>query len=215
VNRHWIRIGILFSSLACTLTVRGQAPAYVAVRQVAVAWHGTPALTFSVRDFADAEVLKKLQSGLPQTLVTRAYAYGERDREPLALAALSCRVVYDLWDGTYRVERQTEKADRTVNVKGIENVLATCLDVSAMSLGDVAAFARQHGRSIYFAVAVELNPLSEDTIERIRRWLARPVGNELNGNAFFGSFVSIFVGRKLGSAEKSLSFRSELVVVPP
>ena len=62
---------------------------------------------------------------------------------------------------------------------------------------------------------VELNPMSQDTVQRIRRWLAQPNGNQLDGNAFFGSFVSIFVTRKMGNAEKTLTFRSELFSVPP
>jgi hypothetical protein len=74
---------------------------------------------------------------------------------------------------------------------------------------------RLRGSQIYFAVVTELNPLSPDAVQRIRRWLARPTGSELNGNAFFGSFVSIFVGRKLGEADKLLSFRSNAHLVPP
>jgi hypothetical protein len=159
--------------------------------------------------------LKKLQSGLPQTVTTRVYAYAENSREPLTVTALTCRVVYDLWDGTYRIERQTEKTDRTLSAKTTDGVVQQCLEIQSLTLGEAAAYQREHGRYIYFGVVVELNPLSQDTVQRIRRWLAQPSGSELEGNAFFGSFVSIFVGRKLGSAEKTLSFRSQLFVVPP
>jgi hypothetical protein len=57
--------------------------------------------------------------------------------------------------------------------------------------------------------------MSRDAVQRIRRWLARPAGNELNGSAFFGTFVSIFVGRKLGAADKALTFRTVASKVPP
>jgi hypothetical protein len=195
--------------------VRAQTPAAVPSRPIAVTWQTTPTLTFALRDFLDGAVSKKLQSGLPQTINTRVYAYSENSREPLAVSALTCRVVYDLWDGAYRVERQTEKSDRTVNVKTLESVEQQCLEIQNMPLGEASAFLRERGHYVYFAVVVELNPLSQDTVQRIRRWLARPSGSEMDGNAFFGSFVSIFVGRKLGSAEKNLSFRTELFVVPP
>jgi hypothetical protein len=212
---------LLWALLLCSLFASSWSASALAqtarlpVRAIGVNWHGGPTLSFSARDFIDAEVTKKLQSGLPQTLITRLYAYSERERDPVAVAALSCRVVYDLWEGEYRIERQTEKSDRTLSAKNLDGVLAQCLVLQNVAIGDVAAFARQRGHPIYFAVAIELNPLSQDTVQRIRRWLARPAGSELNGNAFFGSFVSIFVGRKLGSAEKVLSFRSELMVVPP
>jgi hypothetical protein len=196
-------------------SAHAQQQANVPIRPVAVVWRGIPAVTFSVKDFVDAPVLKKLQSGLPQTLITRLYVYGERDREPLAMTVRSCRVVYDLWDAVYRIERQTEKSDRTVSVKTLDGVVQQCLEVQSIALGEQSTYARERGRYVYFGAVVELNPLSQETVQRIRRWLARPSGSELEGNAFFGSFVSIFVGRRLGSAEKTLSFRSELFVVPP
>jgi hypothetical protein len=194
---------------------RAQPHPSVVTRALSMAWQSAPVLTFSLRDFVDAPVLKKLQSGLPQTVTTRVYAYAENSREPLTVTALTCRVVYDLWDGTYRIERQTEKTDRTLSAKTTDGVVQQCLEIQSLTLGEAAAYQREHGRYIYFGVVVELNPLSQDTVQRIRRWLAQPSGSELEGNAFFGSFVSIFVGRKLGSAEKTLTFRSQLFVVPP
>jgi hypothetical protein len=215
VSGFLVRVWLLVSICGVTQLALAQAPANVPTRPISIVFHGAPALSFSAKDFVDAAVLKKLQSGLPQTVTTRVYAYAERDRDPLAVSALSCRVVYDLWDGVYRIERQTEHSDRTVIVPNLEGVLAQCLDVQSMSVGEPGMFARQHESGVYFAVVIELNPLSPDTVQRIRRWLARPAGSELSGNAFFGSFVSIFVGRKLGSAEKTLTFRSESIVVPP
>jgi hypothetical protein len=207
----------LLVGLCASLSVRvaAQAHASVPTRNVVVTWKEVPKLSYSARDFLDAAVRSKLQSGLPQTLVTRLYAYSEHAREPLAVGALSCRVAYDLWEGVYRVERQTERSDRTVNVKTIEAVAQQCLEAQEFALGEATSYAGERGAPVYFAIAIELNPLSQDTVQRIRRWLARPSGGELDGNAFFGSFVSIFVGRKLGSAEKTLTFRSERCVVPP
>jgi hypothetical protein len=197
-------------ALLCTV-VRADVPP----RHVTASFQGQPMITYSARDFADAAVQKKLQSGLPQTLVTRLYAYREKGKDPIAVSVLSCRIVYDLWEGVYRIARQTERVDKTLVAKSIEGVMQQCLDAKAFPLGDTKTFERDRGKRVYFAVLVELNPLSQDTVQRIRRWLARPGGSQLEGNAFFGSFVSIFVGRKLGAAEKSLSFRSELLPVPP
>ena len=220
MNRGRARLGVqlgcaLFALIAASGLAFGQSNGNVPIRPVNVVWQNVPSLSFGVRDFVDAAVLKKLQSGLPQTLVTRMYAYDEGAREPIAIGVLSCRVVYDLWDGVYRIERQTETSDRTVSVRNVEGVVQQCLALQNVPLGEAAQFSRLRGRYVYFGAVVELNPLSPDTIQRIRRWLARPSGSELNGNAFFGSFVSIFVGRKLGAADKTLSFRSELFAVPP
>ena len=93
-------------------------------------------------------------------------------------------------------------------------MVQSCLNVRVMSLGDAPTFARYRGKRIYFGAIVELNPLSPDTVQRIRRWLSKSGAGQLRGDAFFGSFVSIFVSRQLGSAEHALAFRSSTYVVP-
>lgn len=210
--------GIWVWLLACALAaspVSAQPAHDVPVRPISAVFGDSAQVTFSVRDFVDSAVVKKLQSGLPQTITTRVYAYTEGGRDPITVAALSCRVVYDLWEGVYRVERQTEVADKTLSARSVEGVVTQCLSFQSYPVGDGKSLARMRGKSLYFAVVTELNPLSADAVQRIRRWLARPTGSELNGNAFFGSFVSIFVGRKLGAADKVRSFRSNLYLVPP
>lgn len=192
----------------------GQAPIAIATRVMNVFWGLVPSVSFSVRDFLDTAVSQKLQSGLPQTVVTRLYAYTEKGRDPLAVGVLSCRVAYDLWENTYRIERQTETQDKTYTVKNLDAVGRLCLEADKWPLGETKSYARVNGQRVYFAAVVELNPLSQDTVARIRRWLARPSGTQLEGNAFFGSFVSIFVSRKLGAAEKTLSVRSDLFTAP-
>lgn len=205
----------LLACLACLPRLHAEPAGDVPVRAISVTFRDVPALSFSVRDLVDSEVVKKLQSGLPQTITTRVYAYADKGRDPLSMAALSCRVVYDLWEGVYRIERQTESSDKTLSARSLDGVVSQCLSFRGYPLGDAKAFQHLRGSAVYFAVVTELNPLSADAVQRIRRWLARPTGSELNGNAFFGSFVSIFVGRKLGAADKVLSFRSNLYVVPP
>lgn len=215
MTRSWKRLCVSLLGLACVTHAAAQPHANVPTRPVTVAWSAVPSLSFSLRDFVDADVVKKLQSGLPQTITTRIYVYSGADRDPLAISLVSCRVVYDLWEGGYRIERQTEHTDHTVSSKALEGVISQCLSVQNLAVGEPAVYRHSRGGDVWFAIVTELNPLSQDAVKRIRRWLARPTGSELNGNAFFGSFVSIFVGRRLDSAEKTLSFRSAPVGVPP
>ncbi|HEX2677398.1 MAG TPA: hypothetical protein VHM19_12175 [Polyangiales bacterium] len=200
----------------CPALASAQLGSHVQTRAMQVTWgaDGTPALGFSAKDFADAAVQKKLQSGLPQTIAVRVFAFADRRPEPIAVSAIACRVVYDLWEGVYRIERQTDQSDKTLSTKSADGVVQACLQAQNVRFADPSAFAKQRGRPVYFAAIVELNPLSQDTIQRIRRWLARPGGNQLEGNAFFGSFVSIFVSRKMGEAEKTLAFKTETLLVP-
>jgi hypothetical protein len=188
----------------------------VAVRPMAVKWSGAvPLLSFNAADFVGQSVARKLDSGLPQRLVMRVYAYTEKGEKPITVAALSCRVVYDLWEGVYRVQEQTETLDRSRTLPDQASVIRACLDVRALALGTTDAFDKHQGKSIYFAAIVELNPLSADTVQRIRRWLSKSGSGQLRADAFFGSFVSIFVSRRMGSAEATLAFRSQAYFVPP
>ena len=202
-------------ALACAVALVARADPSVPLRAVLVQWEEQrPLLTFAAEDFVSASVAEKLGSGLPQRIVTRVYAYADTGEEPIAVSALSCRVVYDLWEGVYRVQEQTETRDRSRTVPDLKGVVQACLNVRLLALGDAATYARLRGRRVYFAAIIELNPLSPDTVQRIRRWLSRSNSGQMRGDAFFGSFVSIFVSRRLGSAEHTLSFRSTSFSVP-
>nr|MDQ3036209.1 hypothetical protein [Myxococcota bacterium] len=159
-------------------------------------------------DLADAAMVRRLQSGLPQTLVTRVYAYRGDATTPLAIGVRSCRVTYDPWGLTYRVQIQTDASDRSETMSSIDRVVDACLDLDGLAVGRARDWDGARGAAVWFAVLVELNPLSPDTVHRIRRWLARPDGVGTSGDAFFGSFVSLFVNRRIGDAERVLRFRS-------
>ncbi len=176
---------------------------------------GVPLVDVSAADFAgDAETRRKLASGLPQTLVFRTYAYTSDVEVPVAVSARSCRVVYDLWEERYRVQIADERGDRTSSLTTVEEVVSQCLVAQRLPLGTSRDWEPLHGRAVTFAVLVELNPLTADTVQRVRRWLARPQRGRVDSDSFFGSFVSLFVNRGIGAAERTLRFRSQEVTVP-
>lgn len=188
----------------------------VGQRRVGVVWReGVPTLAFSAADVADRAVRTKLQSGLPQTLVMRIYAYREGG-QPITATYRSCRIVYDLWEELYRVEVQEPTVDRVESHASLDDVLRRCVVAHRMPVGRAEELRPLAGQSIYFGVLVELNPPSPDTVHNLRRWLARPAGGDrVGGTAFFGSFVSLFVNRQIADAERILRFRSQAVTVPP
>jgi hypothetical protein len=188
----------------------------VSHRRLGVHWReGVPELVFSASDLASpTSVRERLQSGLAQTLVMRIYAYRESG-EPIAMAARSCRVIYDPWEEIYRVQVQEARVDRVESFHDLDAVVRRCLVARRMPIGGAAEYRGLAGQSVYFAVLVELNPLSPETVHRLRRWLTRPAGGAVGQEAFFGSFVSLFVNRRIGSAERTLRFRSQLVRMAP
>ncbi len=152
-------------------------------------------------------------SGLPQNIILRIYAYDRHGHRPIAVSARSCRVVYDLWEEVYRVQLQSVDGARTESYTSMQDVISRCLVVRGQPVGTAASYASRASDDVYFAVLVEFNPLSPQTVQRIRRWLARG-GGRFDNDAFFGSFVSIFVNRRIGAAERTLRFRSQPVGVP-
>lgn len=175
---------------------------------------GKPHLYYSARDLVNREVEKKLDSGLPQRIVVQHFAYTPRRGEPLAVSATHCKVVYDLWQAAYRVEYEAVGGalrSHTLNTRA--EVLELCLVMRNQALGEAADYAGH--KRFYVAGLIELNPLSSSTVARIRRWLSRPRGEyNLESRSFFGSFVSLFVNDRIGTAERILRVRSQDIELP-
>jgi len=188
----------------------------VAGRTLGVRWvAGVPQLHFSARDLVTPALRRKLDSGLPQNVVLRVYAYRQGDGQtPIAVAPVSCRITRDFLEERYRVQVNSAAGERTEAVATLDGVLRRCLEMRGLPVGGERAWATLRGARVYFAVLVEFNPLSPDTVRRIRRWLADSGGGPVQNDAFFGSFVSLFVNRRIGSAERAISFQSQPVRVP-
>jgi hypothetical protein len=208
----WLRL--MPAALAvCALAL--PAHAQVSTRTMGVTFHeGAPDVSFSAADFADTAVRTRLSHGLLQTIVMRTYAYGADGSTPIALSVRSCHVVYDIWAARYSVDVRTESSEHASSVDSIEGVIDTCLVADHVVVGDAAAWRGHHGEHVTFGVVVELNPVTPDMVQRIRGWLARPEGGAAPDDAFFGSFVSLFVTRQIGDAERTLRFRSQELTCP-
>ncbi len=171
-----------------------------------------PHLSLSVPKLDGPALRDKLASGLPQMIVMRHYAYRASGGKPLSVTVFSCRVVFDIWQEQYRVQLQRGLKDEVRNYDNVEQVVEACLTVRDLPIGQASDY--RPGKKIYLATLVELNPLSDQTVARIRRWLARPGGGDIERQAFFGSFVSLFVNHRIGDAERSVQLRSTKLEVP-
>jgi hypothetical protein len=167
---------------------------------------------FSYRDVVDKTINDKLSSGIPQTIIMRAYVLREGDTNPIALAARTCNIRYDLWDEVYRV-----KVDAAQNDKGVVNVdgvLRQCAQVQDLVVADKTLLTGN--KPFFLGVIVEVNPVSPQMLAQMKQWISRPAGSTGigPGDALFGSFVGLFV-RQIGTADKTLRFRTQSVVPPP
>lgn len=208
-------IGCLWAALLCFVGI-ALAEDLVRRRTMGITWSdGIAHLSFSARDLINADVTKKIDSGLPQRIAVQHFVYGPRPEEPLVAGGHSCKIVYDLWQALYRVDLEVIGGGTTsMALRTRAEVLERCLVMREVSLGEPRDY---HGvRVMYVASLIQLNPLSTSTVARIRRWLARPrTDYNVETKSFFGSFVSLFVNDRIGAAERVLRLRSQDVEIPP
>ncbi|HXU06978.1 MAG TPA: hypothetical protein VN903_38760 [Polyangia bacterium] len=136
--------------------------------------------------------------------------------EPLALAVQRAEIVYDIWDERFsvRVTRGLGAELRAIAPTAEEAIWrATALwqfpiaDTSRLPPG---------GRYVVL-VRGDLNPISEDLLKDVRRWLVQPARGQRRlgaGDSFFGSFVSIFVNPRIEDSERQVRFVSQPFALP-
>jgi len=184
------------------------------VRNVTFTWDkGFLRTTFSVRDAMDPEIAKKLSSGIAAVVALRVYAFRDGAEAPVALAVRTCRVAYDVWDEVYRIKLSVGGEEKNLAVLNLEGVARTCFDAKDLAvLAEKSIDLRPH----FLGVLFEVNPVSAQTVEQMRRWVARPSGPSGigPGDALFGSFVGLFV-RQIGASDKTVRFRTTSIPAPP
>ncbi|AKT37392.1 hypothetical protein [Chondromyces crocatus] len=165
------------------------------------------------RDVVDAEISKKLLSGLPTVISFRGYLFREAGGDPIALAARTCRVVYDLWDEVFRIQLTQSGGQLSTVAVNVEGVLRNCAETRKLPV--IERSLLRDGARYFIAALVEVNPVSAETLDRITRWVTRPNGaNAIGpGDALFGSFVGLFVTR-IDSADRRITFRTAPFLPP-
>jgi hypothetical protein len=215
MKRRFHQLVLVFALLS-SLASRAAAEAPVQSRKMGIESSTAGlALFYSARDLINADAQRKLDSGLPQRIVVQHFVYARGRAEPIAISGHSCRIVYDLWQAVYRVEYELFGVGVSAFAyRTRAEVIDRCLVMRGFPLGQAPDMS--NASRVYVASLIELNPLSNTTLARIRRWLARPRGDyNVEGKSFFGSFVSLFVNDRIGAAERVLRLRSQDVELSP
>ncbi len=215
---RWLRGALLLSLGLFAAEAAAQAvapshepvrPAALARRQANYAWdRDLLRASFSYRDvLSDSAVSKKLSSGLPMVITMRAYLYRIGQDAPIALAPRVCRVVYDLWDEVYRVHVSEPERDRD-QAAVLDGVIRLCTEARDLPIARRALL--DGGQAYFLGVVVDVNPVSVEIVDQMRRWMSRPAGSTGIGpsDALFGSFAQLFV-RQLATSDATLTFRTQ------
>jgi hypothetical protein len=166
--------------------------------------------SFSFKDIIDKPMTEKLASGLPNVIALRAYVLREGEANPVALAVRTCKVTFDLWEDVYRLEISGSGAKKDSAAFNLEGVLRQCAEARDLPVAERSLLTA--GKPHFLGVIVEVNPVSPQMLEQMRKWVSRPAGSTGIGptDALFGSFVGLFV-KQMGTADRTLRFRTQSV----
>lgn len=168
-------------------------------------------VSVSFRDVIDASIRKKLSRGLPTTIVLTATLYQAGSSEPLSTTAQTCKITWHVWDEIYLVEITRPGGTRSSPAITIEGVLRRCAETRSLltATKDQVPF----GAALYMHAKVQVNPVSAEVLQKIKKWVLRPTGTATAapGDALFSTFTGLFLQR-IGEAERELKFTTKTVI---
>lgn len=176
-------------------------------------------LTASVgmQDLFGAAERQRLTSGFATRILIRAYLQREGSSEPVALGIQRSEIVYDIWDEKFRVRvTRGPGTDAEVAVKTVDQAIERAAVLQRFPLADGRLL--EPGARYFLAFRADLNPISEELLADVRRWLVQPGRGQRRlgaGDTVFGSFVSIFVNPRIEDSERQVRFLSQTFVGPP
>ena len=160
----------------------------------------------------DSAAYNALDSGFTSTVFIRIWIYPVGSTEPVSFVALDRQVVYNLWDEEYELSFKEPGGRRKFKEKRKSEALKALTALDGVAIAPLAGLPYGSPKENVFMLAmqVELNPVSDQTLTEVRRWLTQGSGGGLDrGGAFFGSFVSVFVNPKIPAADRVLRIRSQ------
>lgn len=161
-------------------------------------------------DLFDAHGRQKLDSGFWNRVVVRVNTRAVGQDQPVALAARTCRVRREVWEELYEVQLEDHTGRTTKRLGTASQAIAHCAALRRFPAASLSALGEERHT---VEVIAELNPLRQELVEEVRRWIRSPQGTQRRigrGSNFFGSVVSIFVNPSIGRSDRMLVFRSQV-----
>ncbi len=165
-------------------------------------------VTTKINKLFDSAAYEALGSGFESTILIRIWVYPKGTSEPVAFEALQRKVIYDMWGEVYEIQLDGPGGREKHTVKHQAEALKLLTTINALPIAEVGGIPLE--KHHYVILVAELNPLSDETLAEVRRWLTKGAGGGLDrGGGFFGSFVSVFVNPKIAEADRVLRLRSQ------
>ena len=173
-------------------------------------------VSLGLQDLFKTQDAQRLLSGFTSRVLVRVALFRLDSPEPVAQAMRHTEIVYDLWDEKFRVRRF--EAGGKVEMREVSTASEAIDLATALVAFPVGTLDRlEPGVAYRLSLRADLNPISQELLADVRRWLARPSPRSRmgSGDSFFGSFVSIFVNPRIDESERQLRLVSPSWVEPP
>lgn len=171
-------------------------------------------VSVGLQDLFGARDVERLMSGFSTRVLIRVALVREDQNESVAQAVRLSEIVYDLWDEKLRVRVSNEKpgkpeAYEVPTPKAAVDIATSLVSFAVADVGNLDPDVVYH-----VTLRADLNPISEELVTNVRRWLSRPGSRAGSGETFFGSFVSVFVNPRVEDSERMLGLVSQSFQVP-
>ena len=172
------------------------------------------AVSVGLQDLFGPDERARLTSGFATRVLVRVALQqdgADAAAEPLAVAYQRTEIVYDIWDERFRL-RITRGTGPDVRLEARTPDEAIARAAAVWQLPVVEAARLRPGVPYVLTFRGDLNPISEELLADVRRWIVQPARGERRvgaGDSFFGSFVSIFVNPRVEDSERQLRFVSQ------
>lgn len=197
------------------LALVGLAPSARAedARDASFTWNHTKTQLFTdvrFRDAVDAQIRRKLSRGLPTSIVMTATIHKVGAKDPVATTAQTCKITWHVWEEVYLVEVTRPGGTSSTASISVDGVIRRCAEARRLLVATAAQLPP--GVAVYMSAKVQVNPVSPELLQKIKRWVSRPTatGTAATGDALFSTFTGLFLQR-IGEAEHELKFTTKTV----
>jgi hypothetical protein len=176
-------------------------------------------VSVGIPDLFTAEEKQRLMSGFATRVLIRVYLHEQGSSTPLAVAVQRVEIIYDIWDEKFRLRfSRGPGPERELEVATADRAIEDATALESFAVADVSALPRD--RKYFLAIRSDLNPLSQELLAELRRWLRQPSGPQRRpgsggGDSFFGTFVTVFINPQIDDSEHQVRFVSQPFELKP
>ncbi len=167
--------------------------------------------SFDVTSAFTEQFRKRLNGGILSTVEIEMKLL-DTDNAEVAATSRRCDLRLDIWDDVLLVRIQDPERTQRKRFIAVDEGLKACGDVDRAVIADGTLLTRPAGYRLY--VAVSLNPVSEDLLERSREFSSNPRGGGAGRPpSLLGGVAKLFHGDSTAGGQ-TFYFQSQMLVRP-